>query len=608
MKYSKDFYYGLTNKNALIIVPEILRYVKPKSVLDVGCFIKGTLINTSIGYNPIEEIEIGDIVITHKNNEYKVIKTFKRTCNSLIKVNIFGREIITTSNHPFLTMPLQRVKHCGLTWSSCNTNNKKYTCSGCKKQRYGEPEWIESNKLKVGDFLCIPRNCFGTKNKKILASLLGYYLSEGSMIYSHPPHFGGLCFTFNIKEKKYAKEVKKLALALNATSVTEDYRKNKNVLEVRVYGKDLANKIYSLGGKNSHNKKINLEEINKWNKNSIINLLRTYYLGDGHYGWLEKKGACYSAKTASYDLMNGIKYLFIKLGILPTISKCKGSSGNDCYSIDIHGTDINLLIKNKIKYASHKRYRVNKSFIFLPILNIEKLNTEEYVYNLEVENDNSYLVYDIAVHNCGVGHWLSVFKNYGIENIKGIDGHYVPIDEIVIPEKDFVRRDLSEGLSLQHSQFDLILCLEVMEHLPSDQAEPIIKRLTELSPIIIFSAAIPGQGGTHHINEHWQSYWEHIFNKYNYYRIDCLRPVLWERDVECCYKQNMFFYVDKNKLKDYPELKVMLETTSYIPTDIVHPTMYRHEDLRSIPLKRALGTILFLPYIIMRTLRSYYVT
>lgn len=204
---------------------------------------------------------------------------------------------------------------------------------------------------------------------------------------------------------------------------------------------------------------------------------------------------------------------------------------------------------------------------------------------------------------CGVGHWLKVFKRYGIESIKGIDGNYVPDNELVISKKDFVRRDLKEGLSLQQPQYDLILCLEVMEHLPNEQSEQIIKRLTELSPVVVFSAAIPGQGGTHHINEQWQSYWSNLFKRYGYIRIDCLRKELWDQDIEFCYKQNIFFYVDSKLISKYPDLEFHITSTEYVPCDIVHPQLYRHENIRSIPLKRALGTILFLPRIILNSRR-----
>ena len=203
---------------------------------------------------------------------------------------------------------------------------------------------------------------------------------------------------------------------------------------------------------------------------------------------------------------------------------------------------------------------------------------------------------------CGVGYWLAEFKKYGL-SIKGIDGHYVPSDEIVIPEKAFIRRDLSEGLSLQQSMYDMILCLEVMEHLPNEQSDQIIKRMTELTPVIVFSAAIPGQGGTHHINEQWQSYWSNLFKKYGYVRIDCLRKELWDRDIEFCYKQNIFFYVDFKLISKYPDLESHITSTEYVPCDIVHPQLYRHENIRSISLKRALGTILFLPRIILNSRR-----
>ena len=56
-------------------------------------------------------------------------------------------------------------------------------------------------------------------------------------------------------------------------------------------------------------------------------------------------------------------------------------------------------------------------------------------------------------------------------------------------------------------KFDLVLSLEVAEHLPSECAEAFVESLVNLGPVILFSAAIPYQGGENHVNEQWPEYW-----------------------------------------------------------------------------------------------------
>lgn len=65
-------------------------------------------------------------------------------------------------------------------------------------------------------------------------------------------------------------------------------------------------------------------------------------------------------------------------------------------------------------------------------------------------------------------------------------------------------------------RYDLALCLEVAEHIDESLADDVVKTLTELAPVIIFSAALPNQGGHGHINCQPKEYWEHKFGKLNY--------------------------------------------------------------------------------------------
>ena len=101
---------------------------------------------------------------------------------------------------------------------------------------------------------------------------------------------------------------------------------------------------------------------------------------------------------------------------------------------------------------------------------------------------------------CATGEWLEVFQQNGVNEIFGIDGEYVDRSLLVIPQENFKALDLSKPFTLDKT-YDLAICLEVAEHIAPESAANFIESLTQLAPIILFSAAIPFQVGTHHVNE-----------------------------------------------------------------------------------------------------------
>ena len=64
--------------------------------------------------------------------------------------------------------------------------------------------------------------------------------------------------------------------------------------------------------------------------------------------------------------------------------------------------------------------------------------------------------------------------------------------------------------------YDLALCLEVAEHVHADDAERFIQKLCTLAPLVIFSAAAPGQGGDGHIHCQPKGYWLELFSRFGF--------------------------------------------------------------------------------------------
>ena len=95
------------------------------------------------------------------------------------------------------------------------------------------------------------------------------------------------------------------------------------------------------------------------------------------------------------------------------------------------------------------------------------------------------------------------------------------MENLPIPKKNFFAVDLKRPLQLER-RFDLVLSLEVAEHLPEECAATFVESLIGLGSVILFSAAIPFQGGTHHVNEQWSNYWVKNFQEREYVVIDTL--------------------------------------------------------------------------------------
>jgi SAM-dependent methyltransferase len=183
---------------------------------------------------------------------------------------------------------------------------------------------------------------------------------------------------------------------------------------------------------------------------------------------------------------------------------------------------------------------------------------------------------------CGVGAWLEAFGEHGSERLVGVDG----IDQSVFPKSRFdiqlIQADLSSPLEIEES-FDLAICLEVAEHLFENRAESLVRDLTALAPKVLFSAAIPGQGGTHHVNEQWASYWCSLFLKHGYVAQDSLRPIFWwDQRVEWWYRQNILVF---EETQNPPKGHLGDESPSSLaifPIDAIHPEL-RAQILNSTP-------------------------
>jgi cyclopropane fatty-acyl-phospholipid synthase-like methyltransferase len=172
---------------------------------------------------------------------------------------------------------------------------------------------------------------------------------------------------------------------------------------------------------------------------------------------------------------------------------------------------------------------------------------------------------------CGTGTWLSVFAENGIADFFGIDGDFVRKEMLEIPPERYASFDLTQ-MYKSSRRFDLVVSLEVAEHLPAQSADSFVESLVRLGPAVLFSAAIPGQGGTHHINEQWQDYWACLFERHQYIPIDLIRKSIWENEeVAWWYAQNTLLYCEREYAKTNALLAQELASAAKMPLRLVHP-------------------------------------
>ena len=153
---------------------------------------------------------------------------------------------------------------------------------------------------------------------------------------------------------------------------------------------------------------------------------------------------------------------------------------------------------------------------------------------------------------CGRGIWLREWARAGVTDCLGVDGHYIDQTKLAIPKAHFVARDLSQPFDLGR-KFDIVQSLEVAEHISDHFAEVFMDNLCRHSSVILFSAAVPGQGGEMHVNERPLEYWREKFLDRGYAAFDWIRPMISDNvAVEPWYRYNSLLFANDDAVSRLP--------------------------------------------------------
>lgn len=197
---------------------------------------------------------------------------------------------------------------------------------------------------------------------------------------------------------------------------------------------------------------------------------------------------------------------------------------------------------------------------------IEKEMDEKIIMPLIIEWTSPKSVIDLG---CAEGAWLRevLHQDPQIE-ILGVDGDYIKRERLKIPVEKFMAADLQKPIVLER-KFDLAISTEVAEHLEERFINVYLDNIAKASEQVLFSAAVPGQGGTNHVNEQWQSYWIEKFMRKGYHCDYSIRDYFWDEErINSWRRQNLLFFSKKGtalapakQLKNviHPEERIRIE-------------------------------------------------
>ncbi len=436
-------------------VKEMRKISEDIEVIPAHCLLPDSLIHTNKGVKKIKDIEIGDGVLTHKGKFKKVNEVLINDYQGEmyhITPWYFTEGLKTTPEHPFYV--IKSHKNCLSTKGLCKPLCSKVDTCARKYFKNYSAEWVMAKDVEKGDFLVYPRikdeedlskldlcdyikdykkidenmivskdarNHTGKINRFInldekFCRLLGYFLSEGYLISD-----GGIGFSFHSKEKEYIQEVISFIKDSFGFDLTKIDSRRENQADL-IFNSKLLNSFFRnfyLGDIKRANAKILPNEFAILPKRKVVELFRGWWRGDTGY-------------TISRQLANQMKLICLKLGIIPSIfiDSIKNHKKRGKHfikdreiiakfdliifsNLSFFEEDYGMLKENCFKKSINKIKRkhgwVDENYIYMPVRKINVNNYQGEVYNLEVDDDNSYVSEFVCIHNC----WTPYFGVFG---------------------------------------------------------------------------------------------------------------------------------------------------------------------------------------------------
>lgn len=421
-----------------------------------ACFVKEQKILLNPGYKNIDQIKIGDKIVTHEGRVKNVLELHRRKYRGkLYTVNIRGLVKPTlniTEEHPILAIKKEEIVCKRKKFKNCNGFIKKYCLKTPKEYKKNcqyigqlfKPKWMpikelnekdfvvvntnkeikDINEIKIEDYL--PDNAYLKKGEFFIVKgrpnkgkeipnkikidndflrLIGYWLADGSLSKRYDK-YDTIRFIFNLKEKEFCKEVKKIMREKFNLTAKEEYTKKQKTIQLRFNSTIAAELFYKLFGKGFNGKRLPGWVVTLPLEKQF-SLLVGLFRGDGCYSKNKIQDRIFIS-LSNEKLANEVWNILLRLGYNFNINCRKPKKGTkQAYRIGAAPSECKDLT-NAIKKGKYRERKTFPQYIrtgditLRPIDKIESRTFDGDVYNLEVEEDHSYLANGVAVHNCFV--------------------------------------------------------------------------------------------------------------------------------------------------------------------------------------------------------------
>lgn len=431
--------------------------------VSMGCFRAGTLVTRADGSRGvIEDIAVGDRVRTHKGRVRRVTELHRRVyTGEVYEVKAEATRLITcTQEHPFYVVKKSVVRE---------RNAKGAFCWKAPLKKV-KGEWKLAHELVAGEhYLLAPIDRVVATPAYVtpyFARLFGYYVAEGHVIRDKKGRASGIHLTCNTSDE-LLKEVHKICAVLG---LPEPYTYPHSVSEfganVQIYSRELAVRCEELAGCGAAHKRLD-ESVMRWAPELQREMLGAYINGDG-FG---NADGSVGLSTASAALANQWLTLLPRLGILASKQRLKHKAGSgfsayDTYEFAVHiGAQWAQGLSDVCRKVQPKKLKLKKEsrkifgdYVVTPIRRVRHGAGSMPVFNFEVEEDESYVVEGLAVHNCKVrwdvctvcGHRAPTRKQYcehAAGQLRQIDPETGVLSAVLNPSPDWF--DLS--MVLRHA-------------------------------------------------------------------------------------------------------------------------------------------------------------
>lgn len=419
------------------------------------CLTKGTLITTNKGDIPIEEIGINDLVLTDKGNFKPVTWTDKHThCGNIVTLQYSGdyQKLICTDNHPILVRYTDKLSH-------------KFRKLDCLKEGF-----LRADQLKYKyQFALVPKRNIISKPRTIddrMLYVLGWIMGDG---YCNPKS-NEVKITYQLNQLQCAEQCKEIIEKFDPTVPCKLIRdKFKNCYRLFVYSKKL-HKLAIDFGCIPNNKKINNEVYN--NHTDLIPFILGLLEADGHQKYINYDGHNRNAieiSTIYEELIRQCRQILLDNGIYSTIREIKPRNGKRQVNLQITGEYVYKLLNYysynepntscpifsyKFKQIEYKHTKSivlkdNKGF-WVPIRLLENRKTKETVYNIEVQDDHTYVANGIATHNCMALIQVMIYReqlyNVKVKEVKKENRNRVLFDGPIFTQQWFRDDEMADNI------------------------------------------------------------------------------------------------------------------------------------------------------------------